>query len=368
MDFCSPRPPEAVLELSALPCPHPSSPGSLAWPTPTTSGARTDSVLSPAGLFLPFASSSLSPFCCTFLFFPATELTHLRATNLFSNRPHCREPHSVSDCQIPGSSPASSSAPSSCKRIHAQVPNGLLSFTGAGGNSSRGPPTCPQKKQRQRQPRCSSGHPCCPFCASLPCPLRPGHQQRVLPLILRTWGSWAGPQGRSELAVRTPGATFRCRRSWPGPRVGAGARGLHCSRTIRACGPVTSSVLSSPRPPPHPPACPPLRRRSPPALPPPRPRKPASRLASAALPPRSVPPTCCGHREGPGPTRAGAHSLLPAGKAPGYHCSHSPHSHISLLGPGVLPLRLAEQRGHSTLRTLSLATTVSLRAHMDRKP
>lgn len=76
------------------------------------------------------------------------------------------------------------------------------------------------------------------------------------------------------------------------PTLTATALGTGQGRRVgppTACQPCDQicSLLSSGHP-----ACPPLHGRSPPALRPLRPRKPASPLASAAPPPRSVFPTC----------------------------------------------------------------------------
>lgn len=118
-----------------------------------------------------------------------------------------------------------------------------------------------------------------PSLVSFPCPPHPGRQPRVLPFSLTTCGSWARPRGWSAPAACAQGAEVCCRCSQGGGWGAKAERRAACRCCDQLC-----SLLSSwpPRPPPH--------GRSPPAPRPQRPRKPASPLASAAPPLRSVLP------------------------------------------------------------------------------
>ena len=103
--------------------------------------------------------------------------------------------------------------------------------------------------------------------------------------------------------------------------AGCGAE-LECPAACRCCDQVSSLLASLPRLP----TCSPLHGRSPPALRPRRPRKPASLLASAAPPPRSVLPACSGTQGGSGAYQSGEQSACSLQeKPPGHTCSHSQH-------------------------------------------
>ena len=190
--------------------------------------------------------------------------------------------------------------PSLYKHIHLQSPSGL-SVSPCG--KAPFPRPAHLRKQRRQQPSCWRQIPCV-----LRVSLSLAHRARAT-----SGGSCRSSQSVGFLGWAAGQVRVPLQMLLAVPWGGVGGRRAGCSPTIRTCGPVTSYVLSSPLPP-APSAC----------LPASASQKSSSSASSEASEtcqsvsecssPTSVSaPTCCGRREGPGPTRAGAHSLLPAG-------------------------------------------------------